>query len=90
MTAAVLILSGCGQNAVAAPSSAKNPEPVTITFMQRESTSTLKPYLIHLTNQFMKAHPGIKVELDFEPSESVLHAKEDIHDRLTQVTGIGS
>jgi len=50
---------------------------VSITFIQRESTNTLKPYLVHLTNEFMRSHPDIRVNLLFEPSDSVLHQKEE-------------
>jgi multiple sugar transport system substrate-binding protein len=55
----------------------KAPPTVTITFIQREATSTLKPYLVHLTNAFMASHPQIHVNLLFEPSDSVLHEREE-------------
>lgn len=71
------LLTGCGQSS-AAPSSVPNHDKtVTISFMQRESTSTLKPYLVHLTNQFMKSHPHIKVNLIFEPDSTTLHTEEE-------------
>lgn len=72
-----ILLSGCGQSNSAASSATTKTDTVTISFMQRESTSTLKPYLIHLTNQFMKLHPHVKVNLIFEPNSSTLHTEEE-------------
>jgi len=80
LLAASGLLAACGSSstkAASTTSSSASSKPVTITFMQRESTSVLKPYLVHLTDEFNSTHKDIKVELEFEPSENVLHEKEE-------------
>lgn len=81
LLAASGLLAACGSSSTKAASSTTAStapaKPVTITFMQRESTSVLKPYLVHLTDEFNSTHKGVKVELEFEPSENVLHEKEE-------------
>jgi ABC-type glycerol-3-phosphate transport system substrate-binding protein len=87
LLAASGLLAACGSSstkAASTTSSSASSKPVTITFMQRESTSVLKPYLVHLTDEFNSTHKDIKVELEFEPSENVVFIDCCCGDTLSQ------
>lgn len=69
-----VLAAGCGSTPATTPSSTSS-GPVTITFMEAMSSGTLKPALQTLVTKFEKSHKKITVNLEVEPSYSVLETK---------------
>ena len=62
-------LAGCG-------GSSSSNGTTTITFMEAMASGTLKTSMVHLTDEFEKSHPKIKVNLEAYPDYGTLHNKE--------------
>jgi ABC-type glycerol-3-phosphate transport system substrate-binding protein len=69
-----VLAAGCGSTTATAPTP-KASGPVTITFMEAMSSGTLKPAVQALVSQFENSHKNITVDLEVEPSYSVLETK---------------